>query len=180
VSTTEATTTSSPAPDANRLLVAALESYRDGYEFVATTAVNDQEAVVQTGRWFADASQLTVGSSEAEVEYIVTASGQWARLPDGEWEQIDGAPDVAFPLGPMATPQSIELIAGHGDTATAAAVYPAAAMGLSGDPIEVVLDFRRGVLVGMSFTTDIEGNAVESTTSLSPLSDTTPITAPTS
>lgn len=144
-----------------------------------TTAVNDQEAVVQTGRWLDDASQLTVASGDAEVEYIVTAAGQWTRLPDGEWEQIVGTPTVDFPLERMANPQSIEVIASDDASVAVAAVYPADFMGLSGDPIEVVFDFRQGVLVGMSFTADIEGNVTESNTALSPLSDTTPITAPT-
>jgi len=175
--TTDVTTAISQ-PDPAELLASALDNYRDGYEFVATIAVNDQEAVVQTGRWLDDASQLTVRSGDGEVEYIVNAAGQWARLPDGDWEEIDGAPETTFPLASMATPQSVELMAADGGIATVRALYPADTMGLTGDPVEVVLDFRDGVLVGMSFTADIDGNITESTTSLSSLTNASPITVP--
>jgi hypothetical protein len=180
-STAQVTTTATPAPpNPSELLTMALEGYRSGYEFVATIAVNDQEAVVQTGRWLDDASQLTVRSGDGEIEYIVTAAGQWTRLPDGEWEEIDGSPSVSFPLEPMAEPQSVELMASDAGIATVLAIYPAEVMGLSGNPVEAILEFHDSILVGISFTTEVAGNVTESTTSLGPLADATPIVAPTS
>jgi hypothetical protein len=178
--TVEAPTTTVDPPDPSELLADALQRYSAGYEFRASAAVNDQEATVQAGRWLDGASQITVQSGDGEVEYIITAAGQWVRLPDGEWEEIEAAPSVAYPLEAMTTPDSLELIASTGDTVSVSAFYPAAVVGLSGDPVEVVLDFEKGNLVGVSFTVDADGNIIESTTSLSPLADATPIVAPTS
>lgn len=171
------TTTVAP-PDPSKLLATALEQYSNGYQFRATTVVNDQEATVQTGRWLDGASQITVRSGDGEVEYIITPDSQWVRLPGGEWEEIAATPALAYPLESMTTPNSLELIAASDGTASVSAFYAAEAVGLAGDPVEVVLDFDAGALVGVTFTTDLDGNIVESTTSLSPLADTTPITAP--
>lgn len=179
--TTTSVTTTSPTtpPNPSELLATALAQYRSGYEFIATTVVNDQEAVVQAGRWLDDASHITVRSGDGEIEYIVTTDGQWARLPDGEWEPLDGAPLVTFPLEPMVAPQSMEVMTADAGIATIRAVYSAETVGLSGNPVEVVLDFHDGVLVGVSYTVDVAGNVTESITTLSPLTDNTPITAPT-
>lgn len=176
--TTASTSIANSSPDPVELLGKAIDEHRAGYEFVATTTVNDQEATVQTGRWLAGSSQIAIKSGAGEVEYIITDEGHWTRLPDGEWERLDDASITTFPLEPMAAPESISLVAADGNSATLRAIYPATALGLSGESVEVLLDFRDEKLVGITFTADIEGNRTESVTSLAPLSDSTPITAP--
>jgi hypothetical protein len=160
------------------LLANALQQYSNGYQFRATTTVNDQEASVQTGRWLNGASQITVQFGGGEVEYIITADGQWVRLPGGEWEEIDGALPVSYPLEPLAKPESLGPVSVTGSTARVRATYAASAFGLSGDQVDVLLDFDAGALVGVSFAHSVDGIVTESTTSLGLLAEATPITAP--
>ena len=184
VSSTQAVTPSTaPAAAAaaapGELLDAALTAYADGYEFSTTTIVNDQAVTAQTGRWLDGASQIVVTSGDAKVEFLITPNGQWTRLPDGEWEAMDTAPETGYPLDGMREPESLEMLTSAGGRTKVMATYPAADVGLSGDPVEVLLDFEDRKLVGFSFTADIDGAVVESTATLRPISDTTPVTAPT-
>jgi hypothetical protein len=182
--TTTAAGTESPAatvapPVPAELLATALATYADGYEFSTTTSVNDQNASTQTGRWLEGASQLTVESGDGVVEFIITDAGQWTRLPGEEWEELEGAASTAYPLEGMNNPESITLVSTAEDRTTVLATYTAADVGLSGDPVDVTLVFADGNLVGFSFTADLDGTIVSSDTSLAPLTDTSPITAPT-
>jgi len=171
------TTAAPPAP--TELLTAALATYAGGYDFSTTTTVNDQEVSTQTGRWLEGASHLTVESGDGVVEFIITDAGQWTRLPGEEWEELEGTPSTGYPLEGMDNPESIALISTADDRTALLATYPAAAVGLSGDPVDVTLVFTGGNLVGFSFTADLDGTIVSSDTSLAPPTDTTPITSPT-
>ena len=171
------TTVAPPAP--TELLTAALANYADGYEFSTTTTVNDQEVSTQTGRWLDGASYVTVESGDGVVEFIITDAGQWTRLPGEEWEELEGTASTGYPLEGMDNPEAIVLVSTTDDRITLLATYTAGAVGLSGDPVDVTLAFAGESLVGFSFTADLDGTIVSSDTSLAPLIDTSPITAPT-
>lgn len=178
--TTAAATTTTAAPiDPAALLGSALEAYAAGYEFTATTTVNDQVATVQSGRWLGGASQLTVESGDGVVEYVLTADGQWARLPGAEWQQLEGDPVTDNPLTPWATPESLAVTNGDAATTVVAARYPATTVGLTGDPIDVTLTFTGETLSEIAYTTEVDGNRQTTQTIFAPLTDATPITTPT-
>ncbi len=178
--TTAATVTpTTAAPDPAALLADALGQYSAGYEFTATITVNDQATTVQTGRWLNGSSQLMISSGDGEVEYIVTGGGQWSRLPDAEWAEVEGSPaTAASPLAAMGTPDSLELVSSDGGITVVRAVYPAAALGIDGEPVVTSLSFENGALTQVAFEAEISGVAARSVTTLAPLSDTSPIVAP--
>jgi hypothetical protein len=171
--------TTTTLPDPAALLATALDQYAGGYEFNATVTVNGEEASTVAGRWVDGASELTVTSGEGEVDYVIAAGGQWARLPDGEWEALEGAPTTASPLLALAGPSSFDRAEPAGDAIVVYAVYPATALGLEGEPVAVRLVFTDGILVEAGYETLIEENAAVTVTTFRPVGDTTPITAPT-
>lgn len=178
VATPTTTAPSDPEPVPQELLEGALAAYAEGYEFKSTTIVNDQEVSSQAGRWMGGSSQITVKSGDGQAEFIITQAGQWTRLPGGEWEELDGAPATGFPLEGMESPGLIALVSSNGAETSVLATYPAEAVGLSGELIDVLLQFTGKDLTGFSFTADIDGTIVTSDAQLNPLTDTTPITAP--
>jgi hypothetical protein len=125
------------------------------------------------------ASQLTISSGEGEVEYIITNNGQWARLPGSVWEELDGAPPSGNPLAALATPEALTLIEATGNKVVLRAVYPAATLGLDGDPIDVQLLLEDGALAEASYQIEVDGNLAESVTTFAQTDDTSPITNPT-
>jgi len=172
------TTTTTVAVDSESLLSDAMAAYAEGYEFTATTTLNGEVATTQSGRWLNGASQTTVVSGDGEVEYLITAEGQWARLPGGEWEELEGTAASAHPLAALAAPDSLEVVESTAKTTIVLARYPAAALELAGDPVDATLTFTDGALVGVAFDADVDGNKLESATLLGPLLDATPITSP--
>jgi len=172
-------TPTTAVPDPVSLLADALGQYSSGYEFTATISVNDQVTTVQSGRWLNGSSQLMISSGEGEVEYIVTSEGQWSRLPDAEWAEVEGSPasDVS-PLAAMGSPDSVELVGSDGGVTVIEAVYPAAALGIDGDPVVTTLSFESGVLTQVAFEAEISGAVARSVTTLAPLADSSPIIAP--
>lgn len=155
-----------------------MAAYADGYEFTATTTLNDEVATVQTGRWLSGASQTTVKSGDGEVEYLITAEGQWARLPGGDWEELEGTAAAGHPLAALATPDTLEVVESTAEKTVVSVRYPAAALQLAGDPVDATLTFTDGALVEVAFTANVDGNTLESVTVLGPLLDATPITVP--
>ncbi len=182
------TTTAAPAPpaavedapDPATVLFEALAAYADGYEFTGTATVNDQEASVVSGRWIGGASQLLIRSGSGEVEYLITAEGQWARLPDGNWEPLEGTPPTDNPLAVLSAPDSLEIVSSDANTVRLRGVFAAETLGLTGVPIEVQLVVTNGTLVEASYTVDGDGAIGTSVTTFSKPSDTTPITVPAS
>jgi len=177
VASPASTTTTLPDPAA--LLATALDQYAGGYEFDATVTVNGEEASAVAGRWVDGASELTVTSGDGKVDYLIAGGGQWARLPDGEWEALEGAPTATSPLLALAEPSSFDRTEPAGDAIVVYAIYPAAALGLQGEPIEVRLIFTEGILVEAGYETLIEENTAVTVTAFRPVGDTTPISAPT-
>ena len=180
---TAATATTEAPPttvviDAAVLLSDALASYRNGYAFTATTTVNGQVANVQTGRWLEGSTEMTVSSGDGEVDYVITDQGQWTRLTGGDWEELEGSPPVGFPLDTIGTPDRLQVVDNDGDLVEVLAVYPAAALGFTGDEVAAQLRFVSGTLIEVSFSVETDGVTAESTTTLGPLTDITPVTAP--
>ncbi|MEA2001118.1 MAG: hypothetical protein U9N84_04420 [Actinomycetota bacterium] len=173
------TTTSTIPPEPSVVLAAALDQYASRYQFSGTATVNGAVATAVTGRWVDAASQMVIRSGDGEVEYVITTEGQWARLPDGIWEELDGTPPAGNPLAALATPDSLELVETAGTNVTLRAVYPAATLGLEGDPVEVQLVFDDGSLIEASYRIEVEGNIAESVTTFATPADTSPIVNPT-
>jgi hypothetical protein len=172
-----ATTNASP-PGPTTVLAEALSQYASSYLFTGVATVNGAVATVVSGRWLETGSQMTISSGEGEVEYIITPEGEWARLPGGVWEELEGDLPTGNPLAALATPESLSLVETTGSKVVLRAVYPAATLDLEGDLVEVQLVFERGSLTEASYRIEIEGNTAQSVTTFAELVDTSPITNP--
>lgn len=175
--TTLQTTVATPAEPA-AVLAEALARYAMGYEFTGTALVNGEVATVVAGRWMDNVSQMMISSGDGDVEYVVTRDGQWARLPGGDWEELDGTPVADNPLAALASPERLELMMATGDDVRLRAVFPAATLGLTGDPVEVQLVFDDGALIQASYRFEVNGNVAESVSTFTTLANSTPITTP--
>ena len=175
------TTLAVSLPDGSALLATALDRLAVGYEYDATVLVNGEAASSLVGRWVDGAAETTIRSGGAEVDYLATADGQWARLPDGEWEALDDktAPTVN-PLEALANPMSINEVSAQDDAIVVQARYSAESLGLQGDELTVILRFVDGHLVQARYVIEGDGQTGETITSFTTLTNTTPITSPTS
>jgi len=178
--TTVATTTSTSAAavDPTTLLAGALESYGDGYTFTSTATIGGATAIVVSGRQQGANSEMLLTSGDGEIEYLLTADGQWVRTPGGDWQQLDTQQPPAAPLTQLAAPSRLELVRNEAGTVELSATYDGAVFGLASSEVVVLLTFRDGLLTEAGYTSEQEGVEAEVITQFAPAADTTPITAP--
>lgn len=172
------TTQAPQSADGAALLQSALDRYSAGYEFSATVTVNDEVSTSQEGRWLDGASQLVVRSGDGEVQYITTQDGQWSRIADGPWEELETSGPTDYPLAALAAPNSVVAETIDGDDAVLTVIYAAADLELSGEPVAATIVISDGLLAEVSYTTVVDGAEVESSTEFLPLSNSEPIQAP--
>ncbi|MFQ5555074.1 MAG: hypothetical protein ACE5GC_06865, partial [Acidimicrobiia bacterium] len=130
------------------------------------------------GRWLEGSSELSIASGDGVVDYLITGTGQWTRLPDGEWQELDGEPPLNNPLTALSAPTSLRSTDDAAGSVGLVAIYPAEVLGLSGAPVEVLLTIRDAVLTQARYRAIVEGVSVETVTVFAPLENTSPITAP--
>jgi hypothetical protein len=155
------------------VLAAALAPLEAASEFESVVTIDGVVATSLGGRTVGSASELSVTSSGRTVEYLRVPPNAWARETGGSWLIVDSAQAPASPLATLAAPISVAAAGGGALEAT----YPAAALGLEGDPVTVSITIA-GSEVAFSYQQAASGRTVVSTTLLRPATDTTPITAP--
>jgi hypothetical protein len=185
-STAPSTTPSTTPPttvvatvDPNALLQQGLAGLADGYHFRSSVVVNGTETLVAEGDRVADASRLTLISGGATVGYIITAAGSWAQPEGGEWEALDVSPATADPIVALSAPSAVGVVSDDGTTVRLRVTVPAPALGVGADgtaDLEVVL--TSGVITEVDYTTAVQGGVASVATTLGPVVDPTPITAP--
>jgi hypothetical protein len=110
------------------------------------------------------------------VEYVRIPPNAWAREPDAEWVVVDAEQAPQSPLAALAEPTTLELEP-DGPATVLQATYPAAALGLEGDPAPVTITIE-GTTMTFSYERRSNGRTIVSTTVLRPATITTPIVAP--
>jgi hypothetical protein len=165
--------------DPNALLQQGLAGLASGYHFRSSVVVNGTETLVAEGDRVADASRLTLISGGATVGYIITAAGSWAQPEGGEWEALDVSPATADPIFALSAPSAVGVLSDDGTTVRLRVTVPAPALGVGADgtaDVEVVL--TAGVIKEVDYTTAVQGGVASVATTLGPVADPTPITAP--
>ena len=185
-----ATTTSTPAaaasspsgPDGSAtsaaavgVLDAALAPLRGSSAFSTTVAIDDVTAVTMTGRSAGAASMATVTTGSRTVDYVVIPPKAWARDSGGTWVLIAADTAPTAPLDVLSAPTSVTGD-GSGPGAILQATYPAAALGLTGDPVQVTVTLGSTV-VKFSYAATTGGHTTRSTTTIRPAAA-DPIAAP--
>ena len=175
-STAAAVPTPTPLPPAADLLAAALEPLRAELSFETSVTVDGAVVVSANGRSVGAASELSVTTAGRTVDYLRVPPRAWAREAGGKWVLVDAATAPTAPLDVLATPATLALVASDGGSSSLTATYPAAALGLTGDPVTVTITTAAQ---GVTFTyeTTVSGRRTASTTTLRPSAG-DPIVAP--
>lgn len=161
-----------PAVTAAERLAEALAPLRAAARFETTVAVDGMVVVSAVGRSVGDQSRLSVTSADRTVDYVQAPPKAWAREQGGSWVLLAKDQTPAPPMEVLASPATIEI----GDGTTFRATYPAAALGLAGDPVEVTITLD-GASVMFRYETETGGHRTSSTTMINPGS-TDPIATP--
>jgi len=168
------TGTAVPAAD---LLRTVLEPLHTAAAFETRVEVDGKVVVSATGRSVGAASRLTVTTADRTVEYLEIPPRAWARESGSAWVLlgIDQAP--AAPLDVLSDPLTLETAPSTDGPMSFAATYPAAALGLEGDPVAVAITVE-GSTVTFRYELTTSGHRTSSATTLRP-STADPIVAPT-
>lgn len=158
------------------ILAAAMAGLDAGSQFDSTVTVDGTVATALTGRTIGSAASLTVTTGDRTVEYVRIPPTAWAREPGASWLVIDAAQAPNSPLDALREPLSLERDAVSAGTVLNA-TYPAAALGLEGDPVPVTIAIDADT-VTFRYAETSAGHEVVSTTILRPTTDTTPIAPP--
>lgn len=119
-------------------LAQAFAALQGGYTFETILLVGDQEAARVVGRWYGDASELSISSGGATVTYRVIPPSAWLQEDTGAWVEADAAATTGDPLTPFLSPLGVEASTGSAGVDELVATYPATALGFTGpDPVLV-------------------------------------------
>jgi hypothetical protein len=164
-------------PDGPALLQQAFDQLVAGYHFVSTASVNGTPAIAVEGDQIGGALRQVVTSQGKTAEYVVLPEGTWVG-ENGEWSELDTVAPIGDPIAPLRAPLSVAVESSTPELTTLVAAYPAAVIGLTGDlPVNVTFVLAGTALTSIRYSSP-DGAAVSETT-ISALTDTTPITAPT-
>jgi hypothetical protein len=164
------------AVPAAALLGAALDPLRTAAAFDTRVEVDGKVVVSATGRSVGAASRLTVTTADRTVEYLQVPPQAWAREPGSAWVLLGTDQAPAAPLDVLSDPLTLEMAPSTEGRTTFEATYPAAALGLEGDPVAVVITVGDST-VTFRYELTTSGHRTSSTTTLRP-STADPIVAP--
>lgn len=175
---TAATDATSAGVDGERSLATALAATSAGYRFASTATVGDQVAVTVDGDRTAAGTRMRVVSQGAAIEYVVTDGRSWV-FDAGVWQELDDETTVEDPLAQLGAPLAVAVAGVEGDLVRLVATYPAAALGLSGADVEVLVEIVGERVTALEYATTLDGVAALVRTELSALPDPVPtVTAP--
>lgn len=183
--TTAATVSISPipgsaAPTASTtpadILSRALDPLLAAAAFETRVEVDGTEVVSATGRSVGNTSTTSVTTSGRTVDYVQIPPQTWAREPGAAWVLVSSDPASTAPLAVLSKPLTLAIAQGGGSGTSLDATYPAAALGLTGDPVAVTITID-GTGLTFRYQATTSGHTTSSTTTLRP-SPADPIVAP--
>lgn len=174
------TTPASTVPvDGAALLQQSLDAIAGGYHFSTRVTVDGSDLLVAEGDRVADGTRLTIWADGGSVAYVITPGGSWVIPEGGDWEVLEAPPATTDPIGALRAPASVAVASNDGTTVLLNVTVPAVALGVPGDgTAEVVLAVAGTTLTEITYRTTVEGKQAEVRSTLSPLTDTSPVVAP--
>lgn len=175
-STEAAPSTSEVDPAA--VLAGAFDEIAAGYHFTTEASIAGTPAVEAVGDRVGDTTRLSVSSNGSTVDYIVAPTGAWASL-DADWQELD-QPPITDPVAPLRSPESIAVESQDGTVVTLVATYPPAALSLTGaEPVTVRFVIEGTALQTISYAAETATGEAAVVATITPLTDSTPVTLPT-
>ncbi len=179
--TPETTPTAAPSveltPEAQ--LDAALAPFADGYDFVSEVTLGDVAATHGAGRRVGQDSETLVGTGDGRVTVRTVGSQAWTQKPGEAWVAVEEPTDTMDQIGILRAPASVEATDPIDGVPSFVATYPPGALGMNGADIgSVVFQVHPNGTVEVTYQVPLQGGSAVSHTLFSPLTDPTPITAP--
>ncbi len=161
----QATDGASAAPDPAVRLSTALAPLRTAAAFEIRVEIDGNLVVAATGRSVGPASTSSVTTSGRTVDYVQIPPQTWAREPGASWVLLGSDAAPAAPLDVLAKPLTLGASPADAAGTSLDATYPAAALGLTGDPVAVTITIDAS---GLTFTyrATQSGHTTTSTTTL--------------
>lgn len=151
-----------------------------GYHFTATVTINGAVTLSAEGDRVGATSRLSVTSSGATVDYVITGDANYAKPADGDWQQLETAPATADPIAALRSPVSVTADIADDGSVVLTVTVTAASVGIQADGNVVLLVTLTGeAITRLSYDATVQGGTANVTNVITPLVDTTPITAPT-
>jgi len=169
---------SSTSPAQGRLTT-ALQALVPGYTFEANVTLAGSVATRATGRWVNGAGEFVIAAQNAELTYRTVPPQAWVRDDQSGWIELDSGSPLGNPIDALLKPTTLETVGEQGGMLNLRGTYPAAALGLSGDPVTVDLALGADGSVVASYRTPTPAGEAVSETRMTPASNLEPVTAPT-
>ena len=169
-------TSTSPA---HARLTSTLQALVPGYTFEATVTVAGGVATRATGRWVNGAGDFVIAAQDAELTYRTVPPRAWVHDDESGWIELDSGSPLGNPIDALLKPTSLETVGEQGGTLNLRGTYPAATLGLPGDPVTVDLALRADGSVVATYRTPTPAGEAVSETRMTPAANLAPVTAPT-
>ena len=177
--TAAASSVASPALSPAEQLDQALAAFEDGYDFVAEVTVGDVVATHGEGRRVGGDSETVVGSGDGKVVVRTVGKEAWTMKPGEAWVAIEGPTDANDQIAVLRSPTSVAAAAPIDGSVSLVATYPKGALGLDGSETgSVIVLIHPDGTVEVTYEVPLQTGSAISHTLFSPLTDSTPITAP--
>jgi hypothetical protein len=159
-------------------LTTTLQRLIPGYTFDATVTIGGIVATHASGRWVSGNGEFLIEAQGGQLLYRTIPPRAWVHADDSGWMELDSGSPLGNPIDALNKPLTLEIVGGQGGGLDVRATYPAAAFGLSGDPITVDFELRADGSVLATYRAETPGGTAVSETRMTPASHLEPVAAP--
>jgi hypothetical protein len=172
----------SPQPSATSAaqgrLTTTLKALVPGYTFESTVSLDGDLASRASGRWLNGTGEFAIEAQGGALIYRTVPPRAWVHEDESGWIELDSGSPLGNPIDVLLNPTTIATVGGQGDALSLKATYPAAALGLSGDPVTVDLTLAANGSVTATYRMDTPAGEAFSETLMKPAANLEPVTAP--
>jgi hypothetical protein len=160
-------------------LTRTLQALIPGYTFEATVSLGGELATRAAGRWVNGSGEFDIEAQGATITYRTIPPQAWVYDDDAGWVELDSGSPLGNPIDALLKPTTLATVGGQGGGLDVRATYPAAALGLTGEPLTVDLKLGADGTVVATYRIDTPNGAAVSETRMTPRSNLEPVAAPT-
>jgi hypothetical protein len=159
-------------------LTTTLQALVAGYTFEATVSLDGDVASRASGRWLNGSGEFAIEAQGGALIYRTVPPRAWVNETESGWIELDSGSPLGNPIDALLKPTTLATVGGQGDTLRLKATYPAAALGLSGDPVTVDLTLGANGSVTATYRMATPAGEAFSETLMTPAANLEPVTAP--
>jgi hypothetical protein len=159
-------------------LATTLQALIPGYTFEATVSLDGDVASRASGRWLNGTGEFAIEAQGGALIYRTVPPQAWVHEDESGWTELDSGSPLGNPIDALLKPTNLATVAEQGDTLDLRATYPAAVLGLSGDPVTVDLTLGADGSVTATYRASTPSGEAVSETLMTPAANLEPVTAP--